>query len=130
MTTVAQIVQPDLEAWVWAHVNDLPGVTSFAYAAQTNWPPWLVAYSLQIDARGKTKQATRDTAEVVRQRMAALPDDPWPQGVVSYAQPVEGPFWMPDPDGGPRYVARYEIRAHPIPGSPARQMRAARADRP
>ena len=112
MTTVAQIVQPDVEAWVWANVGG-PGITSFCYAVVNAWPNWNVAYSLQVDARAKTKQEARDLAEQVRQKMAGLPDVAWPDGWVSYVQPVEGPFWLPDPDGGPRYVARYEVRAHP-----------------
>jgi hypothetical protein len=54
----------------------------------------------------------------VRQIVCALPGVPWAEGVCSYVQPVEGPFWMADPDGGPRYCARYEIRAHPLPVVP------------
>jgi hypothetical protein len=107
------IVQPDLEAWVWANVRDLPGVTSWAYAAAQQWPGWLMAHFVQIDARAKRKDAARQVAEVVRQRMCALPDVAWPDGVVAYCQPVEGPAWLPDDDGLPRYFARYEIRVHP-----------------
>jgi hypothetical protein len=130
MTAAPVIVQPDLEAWVWANVSHIPGVTTFAYAAFMGWPPWLVAYSVQADARAKTKQAARDRAETVRQIITALGDLAWPDGVVSYVQGIEGPFWLPDPDGGPRYCARYEIRAHPAPGRSAGTMPAARATRP
>jgi hypothetical protein len=111
--TAPVVTQPDLEAWVWANVKTVPGVTSFCYAVVNEWPFWNVAYSVQIDARATTKQAARDAAEQVRQIVVGLPDVPWPDGWVSYVQPVDGPFWLPDPDGGPRYVARYEIRAHP-----------------
>jgi hypothetical protein len=107
------IVQPDLEAWVWAQIGDLAGVTSFAYAAVQIWPGWIMAHSVQADARASRKTAARDQAEIVRQRICALPDVPWAEGTVCYAQPVDGPFWLPDEDGGPRYVARYEIRVHP-----------------
>lgn len=107
------IVQPDLEAWVWENIRDLPGVTSFAYAAAQMWPGWVYAHSVQVDARSSRKQACRDVAETVRQRICALPDVPWPDGTISYVQPVEGPAWLPDDDGGPRYMARYEIRVHP-----------------
>lgn len=128
----AQVIhpQPDVEAWVWEQVKAISGVTSFCYAAFMGWPPWLVAYSLQVDARAKTKQAARDRAEQVRQIVTGLADVPWPDGVVSYVQGLEGPFWLPDDDGGPRYCARYEIRAHPAPGSTAGTMPAARAARP
>ena len=124
------VAQPDVEAWVWAQIRHIPGVTSFCYAAFMGWPPWLVAYSIQADARAKTKQAARDRAELVRQIITGLGSVPWPDGVVSYVQGIEGPFWLPDEDGGPRYVARYEIRAHPAPGSPAATMAPDRAARP
>jgi len=130
MPAATVIPQPDLEAWVWSNVSHIPGVTTFAYAAFMGWPPWLVAYSVQADARAKTKQAARDRAETVRQIITGLGDVPWPDGVVAYVQGIEGPFWLPDPDGGPRYCARYEIRAHPAPSSPARTVRAAGAARP
>lgn len=107
------IVQPDAEAWVWANVGDLPGVTSHAYAAVQIWPGWVYEHSIQIDARAARKSAARDAAELVRQRMVALPAVDWPEGVVCYVQPAEGPFWLPDPDGRPRYCTRYVIRVHP-----------------
>jgi hypothetical protein len=116
--TYPVVVMPDVEAWVWANIRQLPGVTSFTYSVQHGWPHWLVAHFLQIDARAKSKQAASDLAEQVRQIVCALPGVPWAEGVCSYVQPVEGPFWMADPDGGPRYCARYEIRAHPLPVVP------------
>lgn len=111
--TAPVIVQPDLEAWVWSQISDLPGVTSFAYAAAQVWPGWVYTYSIQIDARAKRKTAARDRAETIRQRMNALPDVPWSEGSVCYVQPVEGPMWLPDDDGLPRYMTRYEVRVHP-----------------
>jgi hypothetical protein len=113
--TAPVIVQPDAEALVWSVLKDLPGVTSFAYAATGFWPGWTWSHFIQADARAKRKQAARDTAETVRQRIMALPDTPWDQGTVCYVQPVEGPFYQPDPDGLPRYTARFEIRVHPRP---------------
>lgn len=113
--TAPVVVQPDLEAWVWAQLKGLGGVTSWAYAATQQDPAgWIMAHSLQVDARRKSKQAARELAEQVRQVMVGLPDQPWGQGCVCYCQPIEGPFWLPDPDGGPRYVARYEVRVHPL----------------
>lgn len=106
------ITHPDVEAWVWHNVRHLPGVTTFCYAANRTWPNWLVAYEIQADARAKTKQAARDRAERVRQIIEFLPWLDWDDGVLAYSQPVEGPFWLPDA-GQPRYVARYELRAHP-----------------
>lgn len=121
--TAPVIVQPDLEAFVWSVISDLSGVTSFAYAAEQIWPGWVYAHHIQVDARSKRKTAARDTAEVVRQRITGLADVPWTEGTVCYCQPVEGPFWLPDPDGLPRYVARYEIRVHPRRDSAAHSTR-------
>jgi len=108
------IVQPDVEAWVWACIGKVHGITSFTYAAsQVDPAGWLYVHFIQVDARAKTKPAARDLAENVRQIMVALPGEDWPAGTVSYVQPVEGPFWLPDDDGAPRYTARYEVRVHP-----------------
>lgn len=108
------IVQPDLEAWVWEQIRDLPGVTSWSYAStQLDPMGWLYAWLIQVDARSSRRPPARSTAELVRQRLMALTVTPWAGGTVTYVQPVEGPFWLPDTDGHPRYVARYEIRVHP-----------------
>lgn len=118
--TAPVVVQPDAEAWVWANIKHLPGLSSFAYAAVQQDPAgWIMAHFVQVDARAKGKAAARDVAEQVRQLLAALPAVPWPEGTVCYCQPIEGPFWFPDDDGAPRYVARYEIRVHPRRGVPA-----------
>ena len=111
--TVPVIAQPDAEAWIWANIGHLHGVTSWTYAATLGWPGWVFAHYFQVDCRSTTKRAARDLAEQVRQIMYALPELDWPEGTVSYVQAAEGPFWMPDDDGAPRYVARYEVRVHP-----------------
>jgi len=114
MATAPVIVQPDLEAFVYEALRGLGGVDSFAYTALSPWPGWIVAHFIQVDARARRKDAARGLAEQARQTMMALPDRPWPEGVVCYVQVVEAPFWLPDlEDGGPRYVARYEVRVHP-----------------
>lgn len=114
MTTPAPVIaQPDLEAWVWAQIGGLAGVTSFVYAAEQRYPGWLYVHHLQADARARRKQAARELAEQVRQIICGLPDVPWPDGVVATVDVPEGPFWLPDPDGLPRYCTRFEIRVHP-----------------
>lgn len=111
--------QPDAEAWVWANLRHLPGLTSFSYAASLPegvWqldPAWMYAYSIQVDARAKTKAAARDHAEAARRIMAGLPAVPWAEGTVTSVAVLEGPFWLPDDDGAPRYCGRYEVRVHP-----------------
>ena len=112
--TMPVIVQPDLEAHLWAQLRDIKGVTSFGYAALP-WDRagWVYAHFVQVDARHRDKQAARDLAEQVRQLVMGLPEIPWPGGCVCYVQAVEGPAWLPDDDGAPRYTARYEVRVHP-----------------
>src|SRR5215468_11296353 len=106
--------QPDIEAFVWEAVRG-DGITSWIFdASPMPLVPWLVAYQLQIDARARTRSAARDRAERVRHIVWSLGSIPWAAGVVSYVQITDGPFYLPDgPDGGPRYVMRAEIRAHP-----------------
>jgi hypothetical protein len=85
--------------------------------------PWLVAYSLQADARAGTKAAAWDRAEAVRRILWGLPAVPWAEGVLAYVQVTEGPLWLPDPeDGQPRYVLRADVRAHPVPSRPPAPM--------
>ncbi len=114
MTAVVIPVQPDLEAWVWSNVKHLSGVTSFAYTALTDWPGWQHRYGVQVDCRARRKKAARDLAEQVRQIILGLPEVAWSEGFITYCAVTEGPFWLPDdPDGTPRYTARYELRVHP-----------------
>jgi len=114
-TLPAVTAQPDAEAFVWSQLKGIPGVTSFCYAAVSSWPHRLVTYAIQVDARAATKEAARDRADQARQIILGLPNVPWPDGVCSSTDPVDGPFWLPDTDSGPRYAARYEVRAHPSP---------------
>jgi len=113
MTTSEQVVLPDVEAFVWSQLSGIAGVTSFCYAAVHGFPVWLFTSSVQVDARAATKQAARDRAEQARKIMCGLPYAPWSYGVCSSVEVIEGPFWLPDSDAGPRYCARYEVRAHP-----------------
>jgi hypothetical protein len=112
-------VRPDVEALVWATVNDLRSMTTWGYTAVALPAPigWLVATSVQVDARGSTKKAAYDRACAARQRLLALPWADWPEGVVTGVDIIEDAWWNPDLDGAPRYTARYEVRAHPRPAT-------------
>lgn len=107
------VAQPDVEAWVWANVGHLHGVTSFCYAASLPWPTWLAIYEIQIDCRARRKSAARALAEEVRLIIQGLTDVNWDEGVIARVQLIEGPFWLPDEDGAPRYTTRWQIRARP-----------------
>ena len=65
MSAAPVIVAPDVEAWVWANVRELGGVTSFAYTALQPWPGWITAAFIQVDARSRRRTAARETAERV-----------------------------------------------------------------
>lgn len=106
-------VHPDIEAFVWAQIKRIPGVQSWLYASVYEWPGWQYRHSLQVDVRSQRRRVARDRAEEVRLIICALSDVDWPEGVVTYCQPTEGPFYDPDDDGTPRFVARYEVRVHP-----------------
>ncbi len=112
--TYPAIAQPDVEKHVVEQLAPLAGVTCFTYSSQQlDLPGWIWSYMIQVDARTGRKAAARDLAEQARQVMAALTSAPWADGSVNYVRAEAGPFWNPDPDGGPRYTARYEVRVHP-----------------
>lgn len=114
------IVQPDVEAFVWARLKLLgPGVTSFSFTALEDFPGWQWRYGIQVDCRAKRKAAARALAEQARQTMSTLDAAAWADGVITYIQATEGPFWLPDDDGCPRYCTRWEIRCHPTGLSPS-----------
>lgn len=126
--------QPDIEAFAWAQLRHLPGVTSFCVAAvPMPLVPWQVAYTIQVSARAKTKAGAWDRAEQARRIVWGLASVPWPEGDVTYVQVTEGPMWSPDDDGAPHYVIRAEVRVHPsrtAPGGSAGAVPAAAAARP
>lgn len=119
MSATAIIVQPDVEAWVWENLRTRRGITSFAFTAipqhpwQTEAGPWVYVTSMQVDCRAQRKSAARDLAETARQIIVGLLTTPWPEGVITNAIVTEGPFWLPDDDGAPRYVTRWELTCHP-----------------
>lgn len=109
--------RPDVELLAWQTVSPLGGTQSWSYTATEGDPPgWLCTVHVQVDCRAKTRGAASANADAARQALCALPWQDWPGGVVARVEVTEGPFWLPDPDGAPRYVARYAITAHPRGG--------------
>lgn len=113
--------RPDVEALVVAYLEQLNPprsklVTVWCYTT-TDYdqpsPGWLTGVYLQVDVRAKTKEAAWGIADQARRLIHSLPWFDWAGGIVTRVDNVEGPFWLPDPDGCPRYVARYEVRVHP-----------------
>jgi hypothetical protein len=116
----AVAVQPDPAPHVWAQLKHIEGVTCFVYAAVPRWPEgWLVTHSFQVDARAAQPGPAWERAEQARQILVDLWRRPWADGVVVLVDVTEGPFYLADPDGQPRYVLRADVRVHPAPGGPA-----------
>lgn len=106
--------RPDVEWLVWQTVRPLGSCVSFAFSAVEGDPPgWLFTSSIQVDCRASSRHAASVLADTVRRTVCALPWAGWPGGAVSSVTVTEGPLWMPDPDGAPRYVVRFAITAHP-----------------
>ena len=106
--------RPDVDALVHDTVKDFGGVTNWVYAANdVGLRGWLIASSVQVDVRASSRAAAWQRAEAVRRTLCDLPSVPWDGGVVTRVNVLEGPQWLPDPDGAPRFVARYEFIAHP-----------------
>lgn len=105
---------PDLEAHLWAQLKALDGVTMQAIAATpADGLPWLVRYTVQVDARHGSKAEAWRRAEDARRVLWAIAAAPWDEGSITYVQLVEGPAWLPDDDGQPRYMMRADIGARP-----------------
>jgi hypothetical protein len=106
--------RPDMELLVWQTVQSLGGVTSWSYSVIEHDPPgWLSTTYVQVDCRAGSRHDASRRADAARQAICALPWGSSPLGRVCRVVVEEGPFWLPDPDGAPRYVARYALTAHP-----------------
>lgn len=115
---VLDYARPDVEQLVYQVVKPLGGVVSWAYtAAERDLRGWLTSVNVQVDIRSHNKTNALRRADLARRAVCALPWVDWPDGVVARVDVLEGPFWLPDENGGPRYVARYGLIVHPVPAS-------------
>jgi hypothetical protein len=106
--------RPDVERHVADQLKALGGVQVWAYASTDGDPPnWLAVVALQVDIRASTKAGAFTRADAARRIVKALPRLPWAEGTCNRADVIDGPFWLPDPQGAPRYVARYRVFCHP-----------------
>lgn len=115
---VLDYARPDVEALVWDTIKALArnkDITSWAYAANDPRTPagWLSITSVQVDVRARYKQAAAAKADTVRRLLLGLPHQPWDGGVIARVNIVEGPFYLADVDGRPRYTLRCDVFAHP-----------------
>jgi hypothetical protein len=111
---VLTYARPDVEWLVEQTVKPLGGVVSWAYTASDDvFPGWLSTVNVQVDVRSHRKTTALERADACRRAICALPWAEWDQGVIVRVDVSEGPFWLPDDNGGPRYVARYAVMSHP-----------------
>lgn len=105
---------PDVEEAAYKAIRPLGGVITWSYTAGHGDPPgWLTTVSIQVDIRAHNRGSASARADAARRVLCALPWAGWPGGVITRVDVIDGPFWLPDESGAPRYVARYAITAHP-----------------
>ena len=114
---MAVLVRPDMEALLYARLKGLGGVTVFQFDAASEFPGRVEIVNLQVDVRASSKKRARDRAYEAREMVWALQAENWAGQplVVQAVDVVQGPGWLPEPDGAPRYVFRVAIRVHPQP---------------
>lgn len=117
---VLRFARPSVELAVRHAVRNLGGTVTWCYAAADRQPRgWLAAVDVQVDVRANSKSTAWRRADACRRAVSVLPWAAQPHGVIASVDVTDGPLWLPDPDGRPRYVARYAILTHP--SRPARQ---------
>lgn len=97
---------PDVEALAYTLLKDLGGITVHAVAANASWPYLSEDVSLQVDVRASSKKRARDRAYQARALLLELPSTP---SEVAGVAVESGPFWLPEPEGAPRYVLRVVV---------------------
>jgi hypothetical protein len=98
-------------------VRPLGGTVTWAYAAADGGAGprgWRSVTDIQVDVRAASKRAAYTRADEVRRAVCSMPwTVPRSRGVVSNAVTTDGPHWVPDGVGHPRYVVRFALTVHP-----------------
>lgn len=107
--------RPDVEKIVYDQVKPLGGVITWTYTSGEGQPRgWLFTLNIQVDVRAHNRASALQRADACRRAICALPwSNQWERGVIATVDVTDGPFWLPDDNGAPRYVARYAITCHP-----------------
>jgi hypothetical protein len=117
---VLGFARPAVELAVRDAVRNYGGTVTWCYAAQDAQPRgWLAEVSVQVDVHAGSKSTAWRRADACRRSVLLLPWRGQPWGVMATVEVTDGPLWLPEPDGQPRYVARYVVRCHP--SRPAKQ---------
>jgi len=108
---------PDMESHVYGMLAPLGGVTVHQYDGASIYPGRADVCNLQVDVRASSKKRARDRAYTARDLVLDLETTDWVGQplVVLAVDTVQGPAWLPEPDGAPRYVFRVAVRVHPQP---------------
>jgi len=110
--------RPDVTFWLWQQVRGLGNVVVWEYTATEGDPPAVLTTTMiQVDCKAHNRQRAYQIADQARRVLKAQPWlDDWPEAVISEVNTIDGPRWYPDENGGPQYVARFEVHHHPRPG--------------
>lgn len=107
--------RPDIERHVWLAIRALGNVITWNYGdSEVDPHGWATMTQLQVDCRGPNRNRAWQMADQARRIIKKLPWAEWDEGVVCSVDCVDGPRWLPDENGGPRYIARFSIAYHPI----------------
>lgn len=106
MTLAHELRPPDVEKMVYDLLADLGGIKVWAVDSAPYMHAIVEQTTVQVDARASSKARARDRAYDARVRLLSLPGGVWQDGIVYRVDIVQGPAWIPDDDGAPRYVLR------------------------
>jgi len=97
---------PDVEQIAYTLLKDLGGITVHSVSANASWPYLTETVGLQVDVHASSKKRARDRAYAARALLLDLPATP---SAVAGVEVESGPFWLPEPEGAPRYVLRVAV---------------------
>jgi hypothetical protein len=102
---------------MWTTVRGLGNVICYLYSASEGDPAAVITLSyVQVDCRAATRPRAYQLADQVRRRLKAMVWEQFPEVIISAVDCTDGPRWLPDGDGAPRYIARYTVGHHPRQG--------------
>lgn len=112
-----RLPRADIEYLVWTRIRHLGDATCHMYSATEGDPgSWLTTTMIQVDCRSANRARALGMADTARRIIKALARAELPEVVISMVSCTEGPRWLPDENGGPRYIAQYRIIHHPKQG--------------
>jgi hypothetical protein len=109
----------DVAYYALQQIRDLGSVICWEYNADEGDPSAVLTTTyIQVDCRAANRARAYQVADQVRRTLKAFPWHDWNEAIFSEVESLDGPRWMPDENGAPRFVARYAIHHHPRQGRP------------